>query len=197
MSTNYSIDRDLKEIAKMGNTLQTYVLSDQLYMSVDGGLFSSKNMPQLTTGAFLLRLRRLTQFRDEMNGVQQTILDKAIAQHNEVQNEWTVHYGQKMEREVLSRLKAMTEFFRDCRESIQTCSGAYPIEALRRTIIQELLMVLDEQGVDSPDVTSRTHHTDNELRTWVVAGDFIWAEKLASVYPKESFWWLYGHPESE
>lgn len=197
MSTKYSIDRDLKEIAKMGETLKHYVLSDTLYMSVDGGLFSSKNMPQLTIGAFLLRLRRLTEFRNEMSGVQQAILDKAVVQHNEVRKEWTVHYEQKMAREALSRLKAMAEFFRECRESIKTCSGAYLIEALRRTIIEELVMALDEQGAESQNVNSTVHHTDNELRTWVMAGDFIWSEKLAAVYPKESFWWLYGRPESD
>ncbi len=113
MSTEYSIDRDLKEIAKMGETLKHYVLSDMLYMSVEGGIFSSKGMPQLTTGAFLLRLRRLNQFRDEMNGVQQATLDKATAQYQAVRNEWTVHYEEKMEREALSRLNSLGEFFRD------------------------------------------------------------------------------------
>lgn len=197
MSTEYSIDRDLKEIAKMGETLKHYVLSDMLYMSVEGGIFSSKGMPQLTTGAFLLRLRRLNQFRDEMNGVQQATLDKATAQYQAVRNEWTVHYEEKMEREALSRLNSLGEFFRDCRENKKSCSGAYRTEALRRTIIQELIIALTAQGFDSGQVTSRATHTDNELRTWVTTGDFIWSDKLMSVYPRETFWWLYGQIEAE
>jgi len=195
MSSRYSIDRDLKEIAKMGETLQHYVLSDMLYMSIEGGLFGSRDMPQITMGAFLLRLRRLNQFRDEMNGVQQATLDKAIAQHNAVRNEWTVHYEQKMEREAESRLKLLAEFFRDCRDNVKECSDAYRVEALKRTIVQELVMALDEQGYESQAVKSRVYHTDKELRGWVTDGEFIWSDKLMSVYPKERFWWLYGRVE--
>lgn len=196
MSSKYSIDRDLKEIAKMGEILNHYVLSDMLYMSIEGGLFSSRDMPQMTTGAFLLRLRRLNHFRDEMNGVQQATLDKAVAQHHAIRNEWTVHYEQKMEREAQSRVKSLAEFFRDCRENVKSCSSAYRTEALRRTIIQELIMALDEQGFDSQAVKLRVNHTDNELRSWVTDGEFIWSDKLVSVYPKERFWWLYARIES-
>ena len=197
MSQNYSIDRDLKVIAKMGETFNHYVLSDMLYMSVEGGIFSSVNMPQLTIGSFLLRLRRLNQLRDAMNVTQQAILDKALAQHDAVRKEWTVHYEEKMEREAQSRLKAMGEFFRECRENIKTCSSAYLVEASRRTVIEELVIVLDEQGVESGNLKSRIQHTDNELRSWVTAGEFLWSDMLLPIYPQERFWWLYGRPESK
>ena len=102
-----------------------------------------------------------------------------------------------MEREVQSRLKAMGEFFRDCRESIKLCSGAYLVEAMRRTIIQELMIALDEQGVESGNLKFKLQHTDNELRSWVTAGEFLWSDRLLPLYPQESFWWLYGRPEPD
>jgi len=197
MSAEYSIDRDLNELVKMSETLKDYVLSEMLYMSVEGGLFGSEGMPQLTTGAFLLRLRRLNHFRDEMNGTQQATLDKAIDHYNAVREEWTVHYEQKMVREALSRLKMIAEFFRECRENKNACWDAYPIEALRRTIIQELIIALDDQEIDFQDVITLAKQTDNELRTWVTMGDFTWSDELMPVYPKETFWWLYGQVEAE
>lgn len=196
MSNAYSIDKDLKEIAKMGDQLETYIPSDELYMSVGGGLFGSGNMPQLTTGSFLLRMRRLNQLRDEMTGVQQATLDKAIAQYSEVTEEWAVHHEKKMVKEALSRLKAMNEFFRECRESMRTCANAYPVEAQRRTIVQELIIAMNDANMDMQEVITQSHQTDGELRRWITAGEFIWSDMLQIAYPRETFWWLYGRPDA-
>ncbi len=197
MSKNYSLEKDLKELAKMGDSIEKYVPSNELYMSVGGGgFFSASNMPQLTTGAFLLRLRRLTHFRDQMTSVQEATLDKAIVQHDSVRKEWAVHYEKKAIREGLSRLKSMNEFFRECRDSMKLCANAYPTEALRRTIVQELVMAMDDYGYDKHEVITQTHKTDGELRRWITAGEFIWSETLQAVYPQDSFWWLYGRPDS-
>lgn len=197
MSTNYLLGRDLDELEKMGDMLEKYIPSDELYMSVGGGgFFSASSMPQLTTGAFLLRLRRLMHFRDEMTNVQQATLDKAKTQHESVRKEWAVHYEKKVVREGLSRLKSMNEFFRECRDSMKTCANVYAPEALRRTIVQELLIAMDDYGYDKHEVVTQAHQTDGELRRWVTAGEFIWAEKLQPVYDRDTFWWLYGKPDA-
>lgn len=197
MSTSYSIERDLKEIAQMGDALQSYVPSDELYVSVSGGLFGGRDLPQLTIGAFLLRMRRLSYFQDELTGVQEATLSKAIAQYDEVRQEWAVHHEKKVNREVLSRLKMMTAFFRECRDSMRSCASAYPVEAQRRTIVQELIIGMDDYDLDTHEVTTALHMTDGELRKYVTAGDFIWDAKLQPVYPRDTFWWLYGQPDSE
>ena len=54
MSSNYSLKRDLEELAQMGDKLHEYILGDALYMPVSGGFFRGSSTPQLTTGAFLL-----------------------------------------------------------------------------------------------------------------------------------------------
>jgi len=197
MSRKYSIDNDLKELEKMGDALDRYIPSDELYMSVGGGgFFSASTMPQLTTGAFLLRLRRLTHMYDELTSVQQATIDKAQTQYEAVRKEWAVHTEKKMAREVVSRLKSMREFFRECRESMKLCSQVYPTEAQRRTIVQELLMAMDEYGYDTHEVITKAQETDGELRRWITAGEFLWDEQLQAIYPHDTFWWLYGRPDA-
>lgn len=195
MSSNYSLDRDLKELAKMADAIKQYMHSDDLYMSVGGGFFGSSNMPQLTTGVLLLRIRRLNHFRDQMNASQIATLDKALEQYETARTEWAVHAEKKMVREGMSRLKAMNEFFRECRDSMKTCHNVYLPEALRRTLVQELLIAMDAQGLDTHEVITQSHKVDSELRRWVTAGDFIWSEELKPVYPADTFWWLYGRPD--
>lgn len=195
MSTSYAIERDLNEISQMGDAMGSYVHSDELYVSVSGGLFGGRDLPQLTIGAFLMRMRRLSHFRDEMTGVQEATLNKAIAQYDEARKEWTVHHEQKINKEILSRLKMMTAFFRECRDSMRNCASAYPVEAQRRTIVQELMIGMKSYGLDTHEVTTELHQVDGELRKYITAGDFIWDEKLQPVYPRDTFWWLYGRPD--
>lgn len=196
MSSKYTIEQDMKELSTMGDNLAQYIPGDELYMGVGGGFFGS-NMPKLTLGAFLMRLRRLNQLRDSLSPVQQAELDKAMTQHDQVRKEWTVHYEKKLTWEAQSRLKAMEEFFRECRENMKTCANAYSPEASRRTIVQELLIAMEKYGVNTHQVITQAHQTDAELRRWITAGDFIWSDELQPIYPRDTFWWLYGHPEAE
>lgn len=120
---------------------------------------------------------------DELTSVQQATIDKAQTQYEAVRKEWAVHTEKKMAREVVSRLKSMREFFRECRESMKLCSQVYPTEAQRRTIVQELLMAMDEYGYDTHEVITKAQETDGELRRWITAGEFLWDEQLQAIYP--------------
>src|SRR3990172_2368406 len=118
VSEKYSIDRDLKETEAMAGALASYVRSDELYGRVgSGGMFAGRDMPSLTVGALLMRLRRLNALRDEMTDSQVARLKKAESQHGAVSNEWRRHYQQKMLREANSRLDAMSAFFDECDKS--------------------------------------------------------------------------------
>ena len=105
-----------------------------------------------------------------------------------------MHYERKLNQEVPSRLKLMGAFFADCRESPSDCASAYPVEALRRAIVQEIMLAMDEFGYDAGELMTPVKQTDVALRRILHAGDFIWSERLEIVYPRGGFWWLYGQP---
>ena len=191
MAANYSLARDLHELAGMGASLGAYLPGSELYMRVGAG-----NMPPLTVGAFLLRLRRLGHFRGRMNLSQQAALDKARAQHDARRQEWSLHYEKKLKREVASRLRAMRAFFDECAESMRGCAAAYPAEAMRRTLAQEILIAMDGLGYDKGDLMPAVHQSDRALRRYVRVGAFIWSPKLEAVYPRHPFWWLYARPDA-
>ncbi len=193
MSAKYEFARDLSQLERMTEYLTDYLLGDALYMPVGAGR-SVSTMPQLTLGALLLRRRRLTELRSSLKRAQAARLDAALAQHEQAQAEWTLHYEKKLKLEVPSRLKVMLAFFADCRESPRDCAPAYPVEALRRTLVQEILLAMDEFGYDSSELAASAQQADVELRRLLRAGDFIWSQRLEKVYPRERFWWLYGSP---
>ena len=196
MSSRYSFERDLDELEQMVERLGDYLLGDAMYLPVGGGFFRGSSTPQMTIGALLLRRRRLSQLRAKLKRVDGLRLDAALAQHDDLQREWTLHYEKKLLREVPMRLKVMAGFFRECSESPRDCAGAYPVEALRRTIVQEILIALDEFAYDENEATVSARAADIALRRLLHAGDFIWAPQLEAVYPRATFWWLYASPGS-
>lgn len=196
MSLNYSLKRDLEELVQMGDKLQEYILSDALYMPVSGGFFGSSSTPQLTTGAFLLRRRRLSLLRDDLDARQRSLLDATLKQHDDTQREWRLHYEKKLQQEVNSRLQMMAAFFRECSESPRDCAAAYPVEAMRRTIVQEIVLAMDEFDYDKRELLSKLGHCDAGLRRYLQLSAFIWAPQLELVYPRAIFWWLYAGPEA-
>lgn len=192
MSTQYSMETDLKEAVAMAEGLSEYVRGSQLYGSTGGGFFNS--MPSLTIGALVMRLRRLHILDSSMSDKQRERLEKATALHNQVQREWFAHYEEKLLWEAESRLKSMLVFFRECRENPGQCPHLYKPEALKRTIVEELLDVMSGLHIESQVVTDRVKEADAALRSIVTKNDFIWDEALAPMYPTDEYWWLYSTP---
>jgi hypothetical protein len=193
MTTNYKLDKDLHEAQQMAAALHDYILGTELY-GHSGGMFGSGTAPALTVGALVMRLRRLHAQAEQMNAVQRQVLATAHQQHATIQREWTLHYEQKVIREALSRLDAMRAFFREARDHPPQAPSLYPPELLRRTIVQELRRVMDEQTIQSDQVPTRMTEIDGLLRSVVTPTTFQWDPTLQAYYPSEEFWWLYAAP---
>lgn len=193
--TIYNLDQDLNEAHAMADGLVPYVYEDQLYGNAGGGgFFSSSKMPSLTIGALLTRLRRLHALESQMSDAQRSKLAAVDAKHESVRKEWTVHYNNKLVQEATSRLKAMKQFFEECKDDPRTCTNSYLPEALRRTIVQEIASVLERDDLMTTDLKREMAGADSGLRRYAKPTDFIWAKEIESVYPNPQFWWLYARP---
>ncbi|HEX2622463.1 MAG TPA: hypothetical protein VHL11_20025 [Phototrophicaceae bacterium] len=194
MSDKYSIDQDLREAKAMTDGLDRYLHDDQVYGTVTGGFFGNGNMPALTVGALVMRLRRLHALASGMTDAQRKQLQDIQSKHDAVRTEWRYHYEQKMVREANSRLDAMNAFFDECASDPALCARVYSPEVLRRTTVQELLMVMDDLNVAHDDVTKKARLIDSKLRRVIQPASFVWSENLQSVYPDSQFWWMYNRP---
>jgi hypothetical protein len=195
VSEKYSIAQDLKEAEAMVKSLVPYVYEDALYGSAgSGGLFSSGSLPSLTIGALLMRIRRLSVLRDQLNTAQINRLGAIEQRNREVQTEWRVHYEQKMAREAKSRLDAMSTFFQECNDDPGLCARVYKPEASRRTIAQEIMIAMEQMGIKDDEVNKKARSTDSKLRRYVQPSGFLWAAELQPAYPEDVFWWLYFQP---
>lgn len=194
MSTQYSLQKDLDEALKMARALEDYIRADQLYGSVGGGLFGGGSSPSLTIGALIMRLRRLEALQSHLSAADRDKLGQAQSLHQMVRDEWNLHYEQKLLKEANSRLDAMRTFFRECQDNTRLCANIYKPEALRRTIVQEILDVMTAQSIASAELDDKVTMTDGQLRAHFQPGDFLWDAVLQDIYPRDPFWWLWGEP---
>jgi len=192
MFETYFISQDIKEAEAMVNSLDSYLTQDQLYGSVGGGFFTSGRMPALTVGALVMRLRRLHLFTPQLDDEQLAHMSNIDAKHEAVRAEWHHHYEEKLKREAKSRLDAMRPFFEEARDA--NAARIYGPEALRRTITEECLIVLEALKVDTADLRKLARATDSRLRVFVTPSTFFWSETLKEAYPQQPFWWLYSAP---
>jgi hypothetical protein len=88
----------------------------------------------------------------------------------------------------------MDTFFQECEEDRRICANAYLPEALRRTIVQEIVTALEESGLPTTEITRQARAVDSKLRRFSEPSEFVWAPELASVYPATSYPWLYARP---
>jgi len=196
----YDIDRDLREAESMVDSLESYVHGDPLYGSVGGFGFFGSTMPSLTVGALLMRLRRLQALEADgkLNAKQQKKLSELTEQHAVVYEENRAAYEGKLQREVKSRLKAMSTFFEECFNDPRTCNRVYRPEALRRTIVQEALTAMTEINAETDEDTDKLiKRQDANLRRYAnQPTDFLLDPVLQPYYPENTFWWLYQQPHT-
>jgi hypothetical protein len=193
----YSLDQDLREASAMAEGLDRYIQGDQLYgTSGSGGFLSSGNLPSLTIGALLMRIRRLKAQSDKMTNPQREQLREIETMHQAVMKEWRYRYQDRMVWEANSRLDAMQTFFEECASNPRICSQIYLPEVLRRTTVQELIQPMKDLNVaDIADIEKKAHAIDSRLRRFVRGAPFVWSQELAPYYPQDVYWWMYNAPQ--
>ncbi len=193
----YSIEQDLREAGAMVEGLDRYIKGDQLYGTTgSGGFLSSGNMPSLTIGALLMRLRRLNAQSEKLTSTQREELRMMEVRHQAVLKEWRYRYQDRMVWEANSRLDAMSGFFDECTNNPRLCSQVYLPEVLRRTTVQELFASMQELNVaEYEDIRKKANAVDSRLRRFVRPSQFVWSAELQPHYPQDVYWWMYSRPQ--
>ncbi len=187
----FDLDRDLRALATMASNLTPYLYEDEMYGYLSGDL------PNLTLGGLLLRLYRLGHLENLLDADQQTMLQDARINFEAECAKWAVHYETKLQQELHARLDAFDQFLNECGDDLPSCAANYPVQAEKRTIIEHLNDELVELEARPEEIENRLRHIDQKLRRLLVEGDIISDERLAAVYPKGRFWWMYGYiPEN-
>ncbi|MEM9955437.1 MAG: hypothetical protein AAF846_27795 [Chloroflexota bacterium] len=185
----FSLKDDLDVLNSMMERIVSHLQTDEIYGNQ--GMFVS-GLPSVTLGGILLRIRRLNALRERVGKYQQVKLDEAIEKHDRVYHEWTSHYEKKLKVELQSRIERLEQFIQEYQDDPKQYMVAFEPERTRRTIVQEILYMMQRINQENNHLLTRLANLDDNLRSIVKPSTFQWASNLESVYSKDEFWWLHS-----
>jgi len=184
---SYDLERDLRVLVAMASHLTPYLYESEMYG------FLASNLPKLTLGGLLLRLYRLSRLGKILTPDQQKLVQEAQANFETQTSQWAVHYESKLQHELQSRIDAFRHYLNECFEDSQGCTANYPSQAEKRTMIEHLRTEVEGRNLLTDELRTRLGEIDRKLRNQFQESEFIFDERLMSVYPRGHFWWLYGY----
>lgn len=187
------LQRDLTILREMVDHLEDYLFSD-----VERWNMGKPGMPPMTIGGCLMRLRRLSLLRNQLPEADQATLAQAKIDFDEALKEKVVRFEQRSYQELNARLREWTNYLRNLAHSskISADQERYDNKVDIRVVAGELVNKLSTppyrlDGRVPRDVAA----VDRRLRLMWEPGPFVWAPVWQKAYPKDEYWWLYGHPK--
>ena len=183
-----NLENDLNVFTAMVEHLKPYIYEDQLFGQI------SNKLPKLTLGGLLMRQYRLQSLEDELSSGQRQRFHTVNETLKSVRYEWLTHFRDKLLHEFNSRMNAMQWFLEDCSKDRKSCDPNWPNEAEKRTIIHHVVHEAEFEKVFTDEHRGTLSAIDARLRGLAVGDTFLWDEDLQPIYPRATFWWLYGRP---
>jgi hypothetical protein len=191
MSTNspslaFNLEHDVRVLSAMASNLTPYLYEQEIFA------YLGPDLPDLTLGGLLMRLYRLSRLEDILTTEQQNIVQDARLNFEAERSKWAVHYENKIQHELKSRIEALMRFLDECLADRAGSAVNYPVQAEKRIMIEHLRREARELSILSDDLDNEVKAIDQKLRRLFVDGDFITDKRLLDIYTRDDFWWLYG-----
>lgn len=188
MTIHLNLKDDLDVLTAMVEHLKPYLYEKELFGEI------GNRMPKLTLGGLLMRKYRLEALEDQLSSGQVQRLHTNVQVLDTLRYEWLSHYKDKLLQEFKSRLNAIQWFLEDCKNSPQLCDANYPNEAEKRTLVHHVIQAAEAEGIFEKEHRTMLRAVDQRLRSLARGENFLWDVQLKSIYPRDTFWWLYGRP---
>lgn len=177
--------QDLSILEAMLNELPEYLMSDATRWPIQA------DIPPLTIGGCLMRIRRLGKLQRQLPHLDKSRYDLAVARYEDILLEKVVRFEMRAHQEVHVRLGEWS-----------TCLGETHIQRDRyidkvdtRVVIEETIRALQKRPYHLQEqVTKEVDVLDKNLKSRWHPGDFVWQAVWQPAYAQESYWWLYGAP---
>jgi len=169
--------------------LENYLLSDEIYWRLNIVPPSGQPpYPEFTLGWMLLSLKRAKLLTTTVE--EETQMKALENQIDDILTEWKAAWENKAKREFKARLFLWRDFLEDYRGAPSENYDRADYEVNRRVLIE---LLRDEFSDFSKAENELLNDLDRILRNTLVPGKFIWDYILEKGFPKEKFWYLYGH----
>ena len=180
----WDAEANLRSLEEAVEEIESYLLSKDVIRALSGS-------PSLSVGLISLNLRWLgSTLQAEDQARLQTVETELAA----VRNRWRVAWERKATAELRLRLNLWRNYLSDL-EGRPGLGSSYPQEVRNRAIAVDLLDAAGNQPEIKP-LAASLDAIDNRFRVGFQPGTFVWEQVPESAFPAETFWFLYGRPQT-
>ena len=184
---------NLTLVGFMLEEMEDYLLSSEVFWPLSKQMPVGPPSPRLTLGGLILTLDELNAQEKDLSPSQASDLYKLRLQMEKVRTKWTVGLERKAAQELRSRLNLWRAYLVDIEERIETPEN-YIFQVRYRVMFERLANLAVQQPEIKPQV-EEMRSLDLRLRRIFVPGAFVWDPRLEDIYPRDTFWYLYGLPQ--
>jgi hypothetical protein len=168
--------------------LESYLLSDVLYWPLDvSAPAGERPYPRLTLGGLLLARKRVRSL--SLSVSQQVDLNNVEDQLDAAKTHWRIAWRKKATRSFKARLDLWRNFLEEYKEEPAANADRYAYEVERRVMLHLLSPEIEELPQAYNDMVAGL---DSRLRRSILPGSFLWEPQIASGFPADEYWYLYG-----
>ena len=183
-----SIEYDLGYLSEGLASLESYLLSDEIYWNMRVPSPPGESAyPLLSLGGLLLAKARLEarHLSIEQSG-RLSQLETGIEVNR---THWRAAWTKKAEREFSARLRMWRDFIEDYRQNPAANIDRYAYEVSRRVMLH--LLQAEANQISEPELEMLAG-LDKILSAVLIRGEFIWDKDLQNGFPSQTFPYLYG-----
>ncbi len=194
LSTTVATDPaiDLAVVREMATEFDNFIVDDEVYRTVVIRTERGDERIQSSGGDLLARMHRLSAQRDQLSAAQQSEWDDQKKQVEQLIKDFRSRFHDLLVREAKARLNSLKWFLDECQEDRRQCRIQYPFEIRNRQRVGEIWKALEQSAPAT--FKSEIEAIDRRIRGMTAPSEFVWDSRVQSLYPKESYWYLYALP---
>lgn len=183
---------DLAVLAAEVEELEEYIVKGEVYRTLRVSTPAGVQQVQMSGGDLLTRLYRLEGERESLPVEQRSRLKDLALQARGIIYSLRSRFHDLLAREVKARVDSLNWFLDDVVGDPKRARTEYPYEIRNR---QRIAVMVDELGEDfPPELKAELKRVDERIRLIVQPAEFVWDSRLAPIFPRERFWYLYVSP---
>jgi hypothetical protein len=174
--------------------MEPYLLSSELFWPLaERSPSGSPPFPRLTFGNLLLTIDELEACSDQFTAEQRERYRQVQGDYAALLERWPAAIERKAQQELGARLNLWRAYIEELQES--NSEAAHYVREVRNRVRFQRLLPLAGEVEEVTRARDEVRALDSQLQTRFEKGAFIWDGPLESLYPQETFPYLYGRPK--
>ncbi len=187
----------LLTVEKMVSELEDYIARDELFRQLIVHTPWGDELPKLSLGGLVERIRLLEKHLDELEPEEQERVRRAREAYERFVQRHKEEVARRFRREFKSYLRSWKWYLDELRERPEKAND-YPAEVHNRVRLTTLLEETQRLGMSLDEaLLQELEALDAWLRAHWEPGPFVWVGHDPEDYDPERYWYLYGKPKVE